>query len=98
VQRLYSTKDASVYLLERYGVKLSRNYLRKLRSQGKGPAFVLFNNLPYYTDGTLDEYVVTNTSAPARSGAEHANAGNRRARSRLDSAATSPATLAAAPE
>jgi hypothetical protein len=75
--KLYDTPDASARLRERHGVKHSPVYLRKLRCLGKGPRFVLFNNKPYYTDETLDEYVEANTSAPARSGVEHTKNGNR---------------------
>jgi hypothetical protein len=97
--RLYTPKDACDRLRERHGIKLSPVYLRKLRCLGTGPAFVLFNGRPHYTDETLDEYVQENTSAPAHSSAAHANAGNRRARSRrLDTAAGAPPALAAASE
>jgi hypothetical protein len=74
-----------------------------LRSQGKGPAFVLFNNMPYYTEETLDDYVETNTTAPAHSGVEHTKAGNRRPQRRdrdrdVDVAAEAPAPRARRPD
>jgi acetyl esterase/lipase len=77
VQFLYSTKAASDHLRDQYGVKHSVNYLRKLRSQGKGPGYVLFNAVPHYTADLMAEYVQTNTSAHAYSGVEHLKAGNR---------------------
>jgi hypothetical protein len=76
--RLFRTAEASARFRERHNVKLSPNYLRKLRSQGRGPEFVLFNGLPHYTDELMDKYVRDNTSPPARSGAEHEKAGHRR--------------------
>jgi hypothetical protein len=75
--RLFRTTEASARFRERHNVKLSPAYLRKLRSQGRGPRFVLFNNLPHYTDELMDEYVAANTSPPARSVAEHEKAGHR---------------------
>jgi hypothetical protein len=93
--RLYPTEDASARLRE-HGIKHSPTYLRKLRSLGKGPRFVLFNNRPYYTGETLDEYVEANTSAPARSGVEHTKAGHRQRRCRdvdVDVAAEPAAAL-----
>jgi hypothetical protein len=73
---LYRTRAASIRLKEGWGVKHSESYLRKLRSQGKGPKYVLFNGVPHYTDEFLGEYVEAGTSAPAKSGTEHRKLGH----------------------
>jgi hypothetical protein len=73
---LYDGPAAERWFKER-GLKLSASYLRKLRCLGTGPAYVIFNGRPYYTDETLTDYVAERTSAPARSEAEHVAAGHR---------------------
>jgi hypothetical protein len=88
--RLYNTADASIRLRERHGVKHSAPYLRKLRCWGRGPAYVLFNGRPHYTDETLDAYVETSTSAPAKSGVEHKSLGHRAKPPGADAARTVP--------
>jgi len=74
--KLISSQAASDYLLERHGVRHKESYLRKLRTQGRGPLFLMFNGRPYYTAKLLDEYVGSHLSPkPAQSTAEHEAAG-----------------------
>jgi len=80
-ERLYSTNAASERLLERYGVSHSPAYLRKLRTTGGGPQYVLFRGVPYYTDPLMAEYVAERITGPARSTVEHEAIGHRPRRS-----------------
>ena len=47
-------KQASLYLMEKWGLKRSPNYLAKLAVVGGGPAFRKANRDPLYADEDLD--------------------------------------------
>jgi hypothetical protein len=49
-------KQASLYLMEAWGLKRSPNYLAKLAVVGGGPAFRKANRAPLYADEDLDAY------------------------------------------
>ena len=49
-------KQASLYLMEKWGLKRSPNYLAKLAVVGGGPAFRKANRDPLYADEDLDAW------------------------------------------
>jgi hypothetical protein len=49
-------KQASLYLMETWGLKRSPNYLAKLAVVGGGPAFRKANRDALYADEDLDAY------------------------------------------
>jgi hypothetical protein len=67
---LRNTKQASVRLYEKYGVKRAPITLEKARSTGKGPPFRRFGVSVYYDDEDLDAWVASLLSKPLRSTSE----------------------------
>jgi hypothetical protein len=55
-QKFRNRKQASLYLMEKWGLKRSPNYLAKLAVVGGGPAFRKTNRDPLYADEDLDAY------------------------------------------
>ena len=72
-QRLLTTKEASKYFLDRWGVRLAASTLNKLRSIGGGPVFRrVGDQVVGYTVADLDAHASSLISKPLRSTSEAA--------------------------
>jgi hypothetical protein len=69
-QRPLDRREASQYLLEKFGIRRSPGTLAKLASIGGGPAFRKAKRAVIYDPSALDEFAAEITSAPMRSTAE----------------------------
>jgi hypothetical protein len=65
--KLMRTKEASVYLDEVHGVRLSPATLSKLRCVGGGPVYFKDGKFPGYTAQGLDIFAVARLGAPRSS-------------------------------
>jgi hypothetical protein len=63
-------REASQYLLEKYGIRRSPNTLAKLACIGGGPVFCKVNRAVLYQPPWLDTYAAEITSGPMRSTSE----------------------------
>ena len=68
--RRYRRNEASAYLLEKYGLHRAPGTLAKLACLGGGPVMVYVGRYPTYPETGLDEYALSNISAPVRSTSE----------------------------
>ena len=71
-QRSLSRREASDYLLERWGIRHAPGTLATLACVGGGPAYRLARKLAIYEPPALDEYAKRIISAPAVTRTEHA--------------------------
>jgi hypothetical protein len=65
---LFSAKEASSRLREKYGISHGVDYLRALRYRGDGPEYVLFRGRTYYRDEDLARYVASRASVHPHGG------------------------------
>ncbi len=72
MQPLRTAEQASAYLAEKKGVKVSPKTLGKYRVVGGGPPFRYFGRTPLYEDPGLDAWVEGKLSAPKHSTSEAA--------------------------
>jgi hypothetical protein len=62
-----TTPEASTYLRDVHGLKVSASTLNKARSIGGGPTFLTFGRMVLYESSALDTWVSAKLSAPRRS-------------------------------
>ncbi len=67
-------KQASQYLLARYGIRQAPATLAKKACTGDGPAFHLVNKRPLYPQKELDEYAQRHLGRLVKSTSEYARA------------------------
>lgn len=69
--------EASAYLSEVHGLRFARQTLARMACQGTGPAYSLFNRVPYYDTAALDRWAEGRLTPPAVSTAAHKRSGER---------------------
>jgi hypothetical protein len=72
LQRPLDRREASQYLLEKYGIRRSPGTLAKLATVGGGPLFRKVNRAVIYDLAALDEFAGAITSAPIRTTSDKA--------------------------
>jgi hypothetical protein len=64
---LLDRKQASAYLLERFGLRYTRASLNTMACRGSGPPFRVFRRKPLYSTRDLDQWVREQLSAASPS-------------------------------
>ena len=62
--------EAPSYILQKHGLKISKNTLQKYATTGGGPVYRRFGNRAVYTAADLDAWIEQKLSAPKRSTSE----------------------------
>jgi hypothetical protein len=72
-------KEASAYLLENYGIRLSAGRLAALRVTGGGPPFQYDGRFPVYSSPGLDGYAVARLGPEVTSTSDDGRAASSKA-------------------
>lgn len=68
--RLHRRKDASAYLEEKHGIRLSNQTLAKYAVTGDGPEIIYDGPFPLYSETALDAFAATRLRGPFKSTSE----------------------------